>query len=355
MASFHSTKITDYRQETANTVSIAFAVDFQKFIFIAGQYISIEVEINGEKHRRAYSICSAPSDNELRIAVKKIDQGVVSVYLNDQIKVGDELMISTPQGNFTHQPKPSNENHYFVFGAGSGITPLLSIIKAIINDEPKSKTTLFYGNRSANSIIFRNELTKLEEDHKNLQVINILTDNSLENPLFCGRMDFGKIMQLISEYGNDSLNKEFYTCGPADMMQAVQTAAEASGYAKNTVHMEYFTAPVENNAIDSLNEEEVLPAFEGESQVEVTLDDEVFEFKVPTKGKSILEFCIQEDVDPPYSCRGGICVSCMAKVEEGQVIMDNNNALSEEEVKEGYILTCQAHPASEKVRITFDD
>jgi len=352
MSSFIATKVTDYKQETKNTVSIAFDVDSSNFTFIPGQYINIEVEIAGEKHRRAYSICSAPNSNELRVAVKKIDTGTVSVYLNDNVKVGDELNISLPEGNFTHVINSNNEHHYLIFGAGSGITPLLSIIKAVLNDEPKSKVTLFYGNSNSNSIIFKDELAQLEERYQNLKVLHLLTDNN--NSPLSGRINFERAMQLINDYGNDSLSKEFFTCGPAEMMKAVKNAAEASGYSEERIHMEYFTAPVEQKTETTVNVEPEVQ-FEGVSQVHVTLDDDEFDFDVPAKGKSILEYCIDEDVDPPYSCRGGVCVSCMAKVEEGKVIMDSNNALTEKEISEGYILTCQSHPASAKVRITFDD
>ncbi len=353
MSLFQAVKISNIRRETPQTVSIAFDVDISKYSFISGQYINVEVTLDGKKHRRAYSICSAPYENELRIAVKKIPGGTVSVFLNDNVEQGNELFISKPEGNFIFQPHASNTNHYLLFGAGSGITPLMSILKTALHEEPNSKVTLFYGNRNFESIIFKKELDTLVDKYDRFNVVHVLTDGSLQVPLLSGRINFERAMQLISDYAGDALPKEIYTCGPVQMMKAVKSAADVLGFAEEKVHMEYFTAPVDSTAKKEATEE--VNTFDGVSHVEVILDDDSYTFEVPAKGKTILDYCIEEDLDPPYSCRGGVCVSCMAKVVEGKVVMDSNNALTDKELSEGYILTCQAHPASSKVKITFDD
>lgn len=353
MAEFNELRIIDYRQETDNTVSIAFDATFPAYNFIPGQYVNIDALVNGEKYRRAYSICSASHDNELRIAVKQIENGTVSVYLNNDVKVGDTLSLATPEGNFIHNTNSTSSNHYMMFGAGSGITPLMSMLKSILHDEPNSFITLFYTNKNKASIIFDSELTALEDKYSHFKIIHVLTDGSLGDSLLSNRIDINSAKEFITANTKSGYSNEFFSCGPEQMMKAVQEAAILLGNEEQQIHMEYFTAPVVDSEKVTIIMDE--PTFEGMSSIEVLLDDEVFDFSLSTSGKTILEKCISEDIDPPFSCKGGVCISCKARVTKGKVTMDANNTLTDEEVADGYILTCQAHPASEVLKIDFDD
>lgn len=327
----------------------------EKFQFTPGQYITFCFNLSDEELRRAYSICSAPHEGKLQVAVKEINNGRVSTHANRQLKIGDTLNVMPPQGNFTFNADPSKARHLVLFAAGSGITPLFSIIKSALAEEPNTKISLFYGNRSKETIMFYQEIDALAEDER-LSVYHILSDGSNGTPLFSGRINFGKTTELLYNFVKDDLPQEYYVCGPGGMMQSVQNALNDAGVAKESLHMEYFANPgqeAEKEEVAVAEEEQ--EAFEGEATVEIILDDDSYTANIPTSGKSILDGALDSGADAPYSCQGGVCTTCRAKLLYGKVRMESNFALTDDELEEGYILTCQAHPTTKNVKISFDE
>lgn len=363
MAKFFPLRVSKINRETANAVSIELDINGyeDEFAFKHGQYVTIKIPVDGEELHRSYSLCSAPHESSLRVAVKKVDQGAVSGFLTDSLEVGSTLETMPPEGNFTVALDQSNKKHYALFAAGSGITPVISIVKAVLHEEPNSKVTLFYGNSSASEIIFKNELETLSaSEGDRFEVHHILTDGSNDSALFNGRIDFAKTTELLFKFVNDDLPKEFFICGPAEMMKSVKNALLDNNISEKLIHLEYFVPPGEENPEvikdeSSAPKEELAAAFIGDAKITAMLDDEEISFNLHTDGKTILEAALDLGADAPYSCKGGVCTTCMAKLQEGTVRMDSNYALTDEEIEDGYILCCQSHPTSEKVKISWDD
>jgi ring-1,2-phenylacetyl-CoA epoxidase subunit PaaE len=325
------------------------------FNYLSGQYLTFILPIGGESLHRSYSICSAPHENILRVAVKEVEGGRASTFLNRQLKVGDELKSMAPMGNFFVPFDAGNQKHYVFFAAGSGITPVISLIKSSLHREPQSKITLFYANKSASTTIFKDELQSLSTDQR-FKLVNIYSSDNQVEPLFSGRINFGKTLELIYNYCNDSLTKEYFVCGPSGMIEAVSEALQDSGVQKSAIHFEYFAAPGQDTTIKKEPAVTSEPAgFEGECEVEVMLDDRSYKFKLHTKGNSVLDATLDQGADAPYSCKGGVCTTCRAKLKSGSVKMDNNFALTDGEMKDGYILTCQSHPTSSSIKVSYDE
>lgn len=352
MAHFHTLKVKDIRKETADCVSVAFEIPEKlkaEFAYKAGQYLTLKFTINGEDVRRSYSLCSSPdADSDFRIAVKKVENGKMSNYLNTVLKVGDSIESMPPQGNFTL--KDAAPKHYVGFAVGSGITPVISILKTVMALNNGSKFTLFYGNKSAVDTIFKAELDALNDKYDNLQVVYVFSRENQAEALLNGRLNDEKSTALINTYCNDTLAKEYYLCGPEDMIFNVSESLKTHGVSKDTIHFELFTTPV-NMVGNAKSQSE---AFSGMAQVTVIIDDQPYNFELSSNGKNILDASMDVGADAPFSCKGAVCCTCKAKVVEGKAIMDMNYALSDSEVEEGYILTCQAHPASDKVVVDFD-
>lgn len=356
MAKFHQLTINDIRQETADCVSISFQVpsDLQAdYQYIQGQYVTLKLTVNGEEIRRSYSLCSSPvADNELRIAAKKVFQGKGSTYLNEQAKIGDQMEVMTPMGTFHCPLAAENERNFILFAGGSGITPMLSIIKTVLKQEPKSKLKLFYANQNESAIIFHKELAELANSHANLTIYHILDQAANNTPaLLQGIMTKEKVAALIENYIGLNEANEFFICGPGPMMKNVEDTLLTLEIPKPQIHLEYFNASVEavEQAIaNSVSSENV------SSQVTILLDGNETTITLDTTGNSILDAAIDADLDVPFACKGAVCCTCRAKVLEGKVKMDANFALTEDEVAEGYILTCQAHPITEKVIVDYD-
>lgn len=353
-------KVKRIERETHDSVRVTLDMGdhANAFSFLPGQYITFCFNLKGEALRRAYSICTAPHENELQVAVKEVDAGRVSLHANRNLKAGDPMKVIPPEGNFFLKTDPSLRRHIVLFGAGSGITPLISIAKAVLHDEPMSKITLFYGNRSKDTIMFYKELDALATDDR-MTVYHILTDGSVGTPLFTGRITFAKATELLYNFVNDDLDTSYFVCGPSGMMKSVKNALTDSGIAPEHIHLEYFenpdldqksvakaTAPIAVEAVES---------FTGTASVEVLLDDQTHTFTLTDERKTLLDGALAAGADAPYSCQGGVCTSCRAKLLEGSVRMDSNFALTDQELKEGYILTCQAHPTSARVKISYDD
>ncbi|MCT4581000.1 MAG: FAD-binding oxidoreductase [Flavobacteriales bacterium] len=353
MSQFHTLSVSKITSQTSDTVSVAFEIPTelkQEFEYTSGQYLTLKFNINGKEERRAYSLCSSPFTDDLHeVAVKKVENGIVSTYINDVLKRGDVIEVMPPQGGFVIKPSTSNNKHYVGFAAGSGITPIISMIKTVLSEEPNSKFTLVYGNKTKDSTIFRKELNAIESS--NFDLISIYSREQTGDALTEGRIDKTKAIALFKEKSELLKADGFYMCGPEEMIVATAESLKDLGVADDKVHYELFTTPV----LLAQETKQETSNFEGAATVTVIYDDEEVEFTLNADGDTILDAAMENDVDVPFSCKGAVCCTCKALVTEGKAIMTANYSLSESEVEEGYILTCQAHPASEKVVVDFDE
>lgn len=355
MAKFNILTIKDINRETSDSVSIAFEIPENlknDYKFIQGQYITLKKFFNGEDVRRSYSICSSPvTENELRVAVKEVPGGKFSTWLNREAKIGDTLEVMTPMGNFYSELNASNQKHYVLFAGGSGITPMYSILKTVLAVEPNSKITLFYANRNEASIIFKKGIDELAENNsERLKVFHILdTAPDYYNPLFKGILTKEKVKTLVDNYINLNEDTEFFICGPTPMMDNVREVLEALQIEKNKIHIEYFTTQEAKPSEKPVSAGTVI-----ESDITIIMDGVETKIKLASNGKTILDAAMEAGLDAPFACKGAVCCTCKAKVLNGNVSMDMNYALTDEEVSEGYILTCQAHPQSAEVTIDYD-
>ncbi|MCP4443581.1 MAG: phenylacetate-CoA oxygenase/reductase subunit PaaK [Aureispira sp.] len=356
---FHKLTVKDVRKETDDCTSVAFEVPTEHqddYQFIQGQYLTLRTDINGEDIRRSYSICSSPLDSELRVAIKKIDGGKFSTFANDSLKRGDELEVMTPTGNFYTELNADNKKQYIAFAAGSGITPIMSIMKTVLQTEPNSEFTLLYGNKNTASIIFKEEIEALKNKYLDrFSVHYFLSRERLETPLLNGRITGEKCETLFDKLIDVKKADEFFLCGPEKMIFEVRDALSAVGVEEDHVHFELFTSPDGKLGGDSKSVE-VNEDLKGKSSaVTVKLDGITFDMDVPFEGETVLDAALKEGADLPFACKGGVCCTCKAKLLEGEVTMAKNYALEQDELDKGFILTCQAYPTTEKVVVDFDE
>jgi ring-1,2-phenylacetyl-CoA epoxidase subunit PaaE len=352
---FHKLKVKEVRKETSDCVSVAFEIPAElktEFSFEQGQNITIKKTMDGEELRRSYSICTAPFENELRIAIKKVDGGKFSAFANDSLKANDVLDVLPPTGRFNTNLDKENKKKYLAFAAGSGITPVISIIKTTLQAEPQSSFTLVFGNRGRKSIIFFEELEGLKNKYLGrFNFINVLSREKTDAPINSGRIDVEKLAELsrIIDYRNTN---EVFICGPEEMIFCVKGFLESYGIENKKIHFELFTTPGQNKA--------VTPKIQGtsssavKSKVTIKLDGRSFDFDLGFDNDSILDAALKQGADLPFACKGGVCCTCKAKLLEGEVEMDVNWGLEHDEVEQGFILTCQSHPKTEKVVVDFD-
>ncbi len=358
MSNFYPLKITEVKRETPECVSVQFEVpeDLKEtFQYQAGQYLTLKTEIEGEEIRRSYSLCSSPVEDEWRVAVKQVEGGKFSTFANQQLKAGDTLESMPPMGNFTTNINKNNNKKYLGFAAGSGITPVISIIKTVLESEPESHFTLFYGNKEFETIIFREEIEALKNRFiGRISVYHILSREMQGVDLFYGRMDKEKCQQFCEKLIDVSTMSEAFICGPEEMIFAIKDGLEAEGMDKNHIHFELFTSPAGKlGQKTETTKREFDPT--KESKVTIQLDGNIYDFTLGYGGKNILDAALKNGADLPFACKGGVCCTCRAKLEEGEVDMDVNYALEPEEVEAGFILTCQSHPRTEKIRVNFDE
>jgi ring-1,2-phenylacetyl-CoA epoxidase subunit PaaE len=354
-AHFHTLKVKAVKKETADCVSISFTVPQQlqkEFIFEQGQNITVKKIIDGEEIRRSYSICTAPFENELKVAVKKVEGGKFSTFANNILKAGDDMEVLPPTGKFNTKLQPQNRKHYLAFAAGSGITPVLSVIKTTLLTEPQSEFTLVFGNKNKNSIIFKEELEALKDKFiDRFRMVHILSRERTEAVINSGRINKEKLTAL-NKLINYTATDEFFLCGPEEMIFTIKDFLEEKGIDKKKIHFELFTTPGQKGKqeVRSQRSESGGP----KSKITIKLDGRSIDFDLAFNSDCILDAALQQGADLPYACKGGVCCTCKAKLLEGEVQMDVHWGLEHEEIEQGYILTCQSHPVTEKVVVDFD-
>jgi len=349
MPLFKKLIIKEVKRETPSSVSILFNIpeEFKShYTFIAGQYVNLKLTLDGQEIRRAYSICSSPESGELRIAVKAVKNGAFSQFANTKLKAGDILEVGKPEGKFTFEPDSHQQKNYVAFVAGSGITPAISILKSVLKSQPQSSFVLVYGNKSAEETIFHQELHDLHLQYTGrLFVHYVYSRVQAEGELF-GRIDKSVVNFVLNNKHKELEFDKFYLCGPEEMINTVSKVLTEHNIKESAIKFELFsTSSVENKIEQSL---------EGHSKITITVDDEETTFEMSQK-QTILEAALKQGIDAPYSCQGGICSSCLCRVTQGTAEMKKNSILTDKEIAEGLILSCQAHPTSAEIVVDFDD
>ncbi len=352
---FHPLKVKDIKKETPDCVSISFDVPNElqrKFEFKQGQSLTLRNILEGEEIRRSYSICTSPLDNELRIAVKKVQGGLFSTFANTELQVGDIIDVMPPSGNFNTELSRTNKKNYVAFAAGSGITPIISIIKTTLLTEPNSSFTLVFGNKNHSSIIFKEELEALKDKYiERFRLYHILSRERMEADINYGRINAEKCLQLTKVIDLNATD-EFFICGPEEMIFSVRDFLEHKGINKRKIHFELFTTPLRKAS--SYKPQAASEKNKETSKITVTLDGRSFDFDLDYDSNNILDAALAQGADLPFACKGGVCTTCKAKLIEGQIEMEVNYGLEQDEVEAGFILTCQSHPRSERVKVDFD-
>lgn len=357
----HNLKITEIKRETADAVSIYLEIPEHlksEFSYIPGQYLTLETNINGEDVRRAYSLCTSPYTDEIpAIAVKQVDGGKMSTYLNNKAKEGDFIDVMAPNGKFIAEIDPSSQKHYVLFGGGSGITPLRSILKSVLTQEPNSKVTLIYANRNPESVIFNDDINAWVEKYSNrFKVFHSYDEAPAGWFGLKGYLDNDKIAQILNNRIEGSyLDCEYFICGPSPMMDVVKKGLQNNGVNSAQIHTEYFTAPTTEGASAEVGVEDdsADDNFTGQGTITVHVYGKKHEIECD-EHTTILDAANHEGLQAPYSCTIGVCTTCRAKVIKGKTHMDEREGLSDAEVEEGYILTCQAHIRSSEVEVIYE-
>lgn len=350
---FRSLRVKDIIRETTDSVSVVFEVpqDLQEeFSYSAGQYLSLKTQINGEEVRRSYSLSSCPLvDKSWKITSKKVPMGKMSSFLDKELKVGMQMDVMPPDGSFTAE-NILQPNHFVLFAAGSGITPIISILKSLLVEHSENRVDLYYGNANSNSIIFKEEIQELQQ--ANTDRFNVLHLISREGPFDsfarAGRLDEDTVLELMQDM--DEINsKEYFICGPEGMITSCKSALEKLNIASSKIHIEYFASP------KTMKEEKVQKVMGGDVySVKVIIDEVEHQIQL-NSDETILEAAQRLGIDPPFSCQSGVCTTCQAKVLSGNVEMENNFGLADEEVEEGFVLTCISKPTSPGVIVSWDE
>ena len=349
MSSFYKLTIQEVKRETKDAVSVLFNVplEFKDFYkFTAGQYINLKLTLDGKEIRRAYSICSSPYSDQLRIAVKGLKNGVFSQFATKTLKPGDLLEVGTPEGNFTFKPDANRQKNYAAFAAGSGITPILSIIYSILIGEPKSTFVLVYGNKTPEETIFHQELYDLQSKYTGRFFVHyVYSQIKVEGELF-GRIEKSTVNFILNTKHKLIEFDKFYLCGPEEMITIAAGVLKEHNIAENNIKFELFTPSTSENKVE-------VP-LEGHTKITVIVDEEETVFEMSQK-QTLLDAALKQGIDAPYSCQGGICSSCLARIKSGSAEMKKNAILTESEIADGLILTCQAHPTSSEIVVDYDN
>ncbi len=347
MSTFFPLEIKEVIRETPQAVSLSFNIPEnlkEEFKFDAGQYITIKTKLGDEELRRAYSLCSAPNSGEFKVTVKEVEGGKFSVIANNKLNAGDILEVHPPEGKFILKPT-GEARTYAAFAAGSGITPVLSIIKTVLAEEPKSRFVLTYGNKSPEETIFFKELLELQAKFPDRLFIEFVYSRTREDNSHFGRIETSTVNFVVKNKFKDQAFDAFYLCGPEEMINQVSDVLKENGVTDEKILYELFTSE-DTGAIET--------NVEGQTELTIMVDDEETTFSMDTK-ETVLDAALEHDLDVPYSCQGGICSSCIARIVEGKAEMRKNQILTDEEIEEGLILTCQAQPLTPKLKVDYDD
>lgn len=356
MAKFYPLTVADVQRETRDAVAVTLEVPAEHkdvFQFKPGQYLTFRKMIDGEELRRSYSICAAVQEPHLRVGIKKVQGGRFSTWANEQLAPGEVLEAMPPMGSFHVPLDPANRKHYVAFAGGSGITPVLGIIKTTLLTEPHSSFTLFYGNRASSAIMFREELEDIKNSNlRRFQLVHILDREKQEIELFNGILDRAKCDMLLQHWVSVPDIDTAFICGPEAMMLQVSEALQAAGLDKQQIKFELFTsqAPKGPRKVQP----QAVSSVENACQATIIIDGRARALDMQKGTKTILDAALEEGLELPYACKGGVCSTCRALLSEGEVDMDANFALEDYEVKRGYILTCQSYPITDKVVVDFD-
>jgi len=355
MSKIHTLKVADIRRETADTVSVLMDIPEnlkETFTYKQGQYITFVKDFEGEELRRPYSICEAPSSGQVRVAIKQVTDGRFSTFANQTLQIGDTLDVMPPMGTFTTDVHTENENRYIFFAVGSGITPIISNIKTILEVESNSHVVLLYGNRNSDSIIFKEEIEDLKNRYLDRFEIYFVLSKDIDVPVSLrGRIDVEKceVFEKISPLkGAD----KYFLCGPEQMIISVSDWIEKSGTDRSDIHFELFSTGTQAS---NKTEEVKASLATGTALVDVVIDGETVQFELEKNGTNIMDAALNAGADVPFACKGGVCCTCRAKVIEGEVKMEVNYALQPDEVESGFVLSCQSHPVTDKVVLDFDE
>lgn len=349
MSTFYKLSVKEIKRETPNAVSVVFHVplELQSFYqFIAGQYVNLKLTLDGKEIRRAYSICSSPASGELRIAIKAVKNGTFSKFANEQLQEGNVLEVGTPEGRFTFEPQSEKQRNYMAFVAGSGVTPVMSIVQNVLQQEPQSSFVLVYGNKTPEDTIFYQQLNELQSHYLGrLSIHYVFSQKNVEGQSF-GRIDKSIVNFVHNKHQGQEFSK-YYLCGPEEMINEVNTTLKEKNVAEKDIKFELFSASpttVSTEQDGSLEHATITVLVDG--------DEETFEM---SSKQTLLEAALKQGLDAPYSCQGGVCSSCIAKVTKGSAVMKKNTILTDKEIASGLILTCQAHPTSKEITVDYDD
>lgn len=355
MHDFHPLRIREKILETPECVSLSFDVPeklSKTFAFKPGQYLTLKTQINGEEVRRSYSICTAPHEGDLKVAVKRVVNGKFSNYAMEQLEAGQSIEVMPPDGGFVRSQQ--GRGPYVFFAAGSGITPIMSLIKDVLEREAEAQILLFYGNKASDLIIFKEEIESLKNQYlERFQHYYFLTQEVMESDLFTGRINADKLDVLCKVFFKPEEVKEYFICGPESMIFSLKDALTDRGVEESRVRFELFTTSKGSKGaefVGDLKEEEQ----NEEATVTIILDGQESQFQLGYKDQSVLDAALSRNHDLPFACKGGVCCTCKAKLLEGKVQMEVNYALEPDEVEAGYILTCQSHPRSKELKVDYD-
>jgi ring-1,2-phenylacetyl-CoA epoxidase subunit PaaE len=356
MARFFPLEVADIRRETRDAVVVTLAPraeDRGFFDFTQGQYLTFRRAFDGEELRRSYSICAGKDEGVLKVGIKRVEGGAFSIWANEELRSGDVLEAMTPMGAFHVPLEPSRGRHYLGFAGGSGITPLLSLVKTTLSREPKSHFTLIYGNRSSNTIMFREELEDIKNSNLGrFSVIHVLESGTRDIDLFSGRIDADKCARLFKSWINIAAVDMAFICGPEPMMLAIAASLREHGLRDDQIKCELFaSAPRRSKHVARVAADNHKAAM---CTARITLDGSTRVIEMPKTGETILDAALGASLDAPYACKAGVCSTCRAMVLEGEVEMEANHALEDDEVRRGYVLTCQCYPLSDRVVVTYD-
>lgn len=354
-ASFHHLLVKNIEKTTSecSVITLDIPEELQDtFQYKQGQYLTFKATIDDEEIRRSYSLCSAPTEKAWKVAVKKIEDGRFSTYANDVLQEGDKVEVMPPMGKFFTEVQPSEDKNYAAFAAGSGITPILSIIKTHLELEPDCTFNLFYVNRSVSSIILKEEIEGLKNKYfDRFQVFHFLTQEDRGAPIFNGRINTEKLEFITDHFLPTDQIDDYFICGPNDMIFLIQGYLEQKGVDKSKIHFELFNTPT---TVSPSRKKKIKVNTAARTNIKIKEGGIYHNINIARGSSSILDAGLDQNIDLPFACKGGVCCTCRAKLVKGQIDQQVSYGLEQEEIDHGYILTCTAHPLTEEVEVDFD-